>query len=58
MKDFRQNRHWVECDVCEDVESSEKGEFWQEFWNRLKALGWKTQTVGRDWVHACPKCKL
>jgi hypothetical protein len=58
MKDYRDGRHWIECDQCNETESSNKGEYFEEFWNRLKAAGWKAEKVGAEFVHACPGCKL
>jgi Fe2+ or Zn2+ uptake regulation protein len=58
MKDYRNGKHWIECDQCNETECSEKGETWAELWGRMKSAGWKAEKVGAEFVHACPRCEL
>ncbi|UPT99307.1 hypothetical protein J4G48_0015180 [Bradyrhizobium barranii subsp. apii] len=45
----------LECDTCDVEVESDKGESFDEFTARRKALGWTADKVGKtDWVHGCP----
>lgn len=55
MKRMTGGCHVVECDSCDDVVESERGELWETFWPRAKREGWKAKAIGKEWVHACPK---
>lgn len=56
MIDRQGNRVLIECDSCDDVfEGDEHAEF-KEVWALAKRDGWRTQNVGGEWVHGCPKC--
>lgn len=45
-----------ECDGCEDTIETGESE-WPDAQRIFRALNWKAEKVGADWVHTCPRCE-
>lgn len=56
MIDHQHGRILMECDSCDEVISSEKGEEFDEFRARAKSDGWRTNKIANEWLHGCPRC--
>ncbi len=56
MIDNQYGRIVLECDSCNEVVESERGEDWKDsFWPRMKREGWRTRQIGNQWLHGCLK---
>lgn len=45
-----------ECDQCGETASDDDDEGFMDFWDGLKAGGWRARNLGEGWEHACPDC--
>jgi len=56
MIDNQHGRIVLECDSCNEVVESERGEDWKDsFWPRMKREGWRTRQIDNQWLHGCPR---
>ena len=46
----------MECDSCDEVLESDRGEEFNEFKTRAKRDGWHIRKIADVWLHGCPKC--
>lgn len=44
-----------ECDDCGEVLDSDTKDF-DDAMGVLRAEGWRSEKLGQDWSHYCPKC--
>lgn len=47
----------VTCDQCGDSEDYTVFEGWPELMEEMKADGWRSRKVGKDWQHICDACQ-
>ena len=45
-----------ECDACDDTIETGESE-WNDAMVDFRRLGWRSEKVGVDWTHLCPKCQ-
>lgn len=44
-----------ECDGCDDTIETGESE-WNDAMAAFRRLEWRSEKVGNDWTHLCPKC--
>lgn len=45
-----------ECDACDETIETGESE-WNDAMAHFRRLGWRSEKVGADWTHLCPKCQ-
>jgi hypothetical protein len=54
MIDRQHGKIVIECDACDETFQGDSDD-WKEVWPAAKREGWRTRTVGNEWIHMCPK---
>jgi hypothetical protein len=44
-----------ECDACDEILDTDTDDF-PEALRTLRGDDWKSEKVGDDWTHLCPRC--
>lgn len=45
-----------ECDACDDIIVTREAD-WRDAMERFRNEGWRSEKVGDEWTHLCPKCQ-
>jgi hypothetical protein len=45
-----------ECDACDEVLDTSMSE-WAEAMTIFRNADWRSEKVGDEWTHLCPKCQ-
>lgn len=57
MIDRQHHEIVFECDACDETLATGESEF-NDAISMFRRDGWKSEKVGDEWVHTCPRCRV